>query len=228
MIISHKHKFIFIKTAKTGGSSIEKILDPFLDASDVASGGWYKDHDGSSDTLTRQLNWKPIGYPQDLGGDSHASAQYIYDNFFGGQKPKDYFVFTIERNSYDKAVSHWWWHTRTKPMYKGKPAVNISLKDHLQKFVSNQKNNHPSCWHRYSTNNNTNVDMVYRYDSMLDMFSDLSQRFKIEIDEDRVKNTRLKNSNKPFDNYREAYTDTTRNLVEQIFAQEFKYFKYDF
>lgn len=35
MIISHKHKFIFIKTKKTAGTSIEIALSSICDADDI-------------------------------------------------------------------------------------------------------------------------------------------------------------------------------------------------
>jgi hypothetical protein len=35
MIVSHKHKFIFLKTKKTAGTSIELALSPFCGDSDI-------------------------------------------------------------------------------------------------------------------------------------------------------------------------------------------------
>ena len=54
MIISHEHKFIFIKTAKTGGSTIENILGNHLGDKDVASGSGYHDVNNRKITNERQ------------------------------------------------------------------------------------------------------------------------------------------------------------------------------
>ena len=35
MIVSHKHRFVFVKTRKTGGSSIEHALSEFCGGGDV-------------------------------------------------------------------------------------------------------------------------------------------------------------------------------------------------
>ena len=70
--------------------------------------------------------------------------------------------------------------------------------------------------------------MIYQHGSMLDMFSDLSQRFNIEIDKNKVKNTRIKDSNKPFSNYREPYTEKAKQLVKEIFQKEIDHFGYKF
>ena len=44
MIISHKHKFIFVKTFKTAGSSVEKYLYDYLGPSDILRGS---EHDNT-------------------------------------------------------------------------------------------------------------------------------------------------------------------------------------
>ena len=118
MIISHEHKFIFIKTAKTGGSTIENILGNHLGDRDIASGSGYHDVNNRKVRYTHKLNFIRFDYPSVLGGYSHVPASFLYKKYFKGHRPKDYFVFTIERNSYDKAISHWWWHQHTKRFYK--------------------------------------------------------------------------------------------------------------
>ncbi len=225
MIISHKHKFVFIKTAKTGGSTIENILGDHLGNKDIASGSAYKDSGNISPTMKR--NFPNLDYPDSLGGYSHLPASLIYEKFFAGRKPKDYFVFTIERNSYDKAVSHWWWHTRRKKQMKGMPRSRIKFEDYLKRLIQEPDNNNPSCWRRY-TDESICVDHIYQYDQWDQMFKDLSQRFSLKINMDNTKNIRLKDSKKPFEHYSEAYKNKEQELVKQLFSHEIKHFGYRF
>ena len=225
MIISHTHKFVFIKTAKTGGSTIENILGDHLGNKDIASGSAYKDSGNISPTMKR--NFPNLDYPDSLGGYSHLPASLIYEKFFTGKKPKDYFVFTIERNSYDKAVSHWWWHTRRKKQMKGMPRSRIKFEDYLKRLIQEPDNNNPSCWRRY-TDESICVDHIYQYDQWDQMFKDLSQRFSLKINMDNTKNIRLKDSKKPFEHYSEAYKNNEQELVKQLFSNEIKHFGYRF
>jgi hypothetical protein len=40
MIISHKHKFIFMHNQKTAGSSIVAAINPYLGPKDIHYGAW--------------------------------------------------------------------------------------------------------------------------------------------------------------------------------------------
>jgi hypothetical protein len=232
MIISHEHKFIFIKTAKTGGSTIENILGNHLGYKDVASGSGYHDVNHRKIRYTHKQNFIRFDYPNNLGGYSHVPASFIYKKFFKGKKPKDYFVFTIERNSYDKAISHWWWHTHTKRMYKRQRPTKMSLRQHLTNLIeSNHSHNHLSCWWRYTeppSFSDFNVDMVYQYNEWNSMWQDLAKRFSIKIDMEKTESVRFKDSKKPFKHYSHAYRDNEKELVEQICEQEIKHFGYEF
>ena len=232
MIISHEHKFIFIKTAKTGGSTIENILGNHLGDKDVASGSGYHDVNNRKIRYTHKQNFIRFDYPNNLGGYSHVPASFIYKKFFKGEKPKDYFVFTIERNSYDKAISHWWWHTHTKRMYKRQRPTKTNLRQHLTDLIeSNHSQNHFSCWWRYTVPpsfSEFNVDKVYQYHEWADMWKDLSERFSIPIDMEQTETIRFKDSKKPFEHYSHAYRDNEQELVDILCEQEIKHFGYEF
>ena len=233
MIISHKHKFIFIKTAKTGGSTIENILGHHLGDQDIASGSGYHDNfNNRKMRRTHPRNFIKFDYPSVLGGYSHVPASFLYKKYFKGNKPKDYFVFTIERNSYDKAISHWWWQRHTKRLYKRQRPTEISLREHLTALIDSPHNhNHLSCWWRYTQPpafENFNVDKVYQYHEWADMWKDLSERLSIDIDIEKTETIRFKDSKKPFAHYSHAYKDNEQELVDQLCEQEIKYFDYKF
>ena len=110
MIISHKYKFVFIKTRKTGGSTIEKILRPLLGKDDVCTG-------------SNRDNTPPLNIQS--GEDGH-QPEFI---------PKGYWSFSIERNPWDKVVSSYYFHTQAKPaIFKGfsfETYINFILKHKL-------------------------------------------------------------------------------------------------
>ena len=233
MIISHKHKFIFIKTAKTGGSTIENILQAHLGPQDIASGSGYHDNfHNRKIRRTHTLNFIKFDYPSVLGGYSHVPASFLYKKYFKGKKPKDYFVFSIERNSYDKAISHWWWHQYTKRLYKRQRPTEVSLREHLTRLIESHHNhNHLSCWWRYNQPpefDEFNVDKVYQYHEWGDMWKDLSERFSIDIDMDDTEKIRFKDSKKPFAHYSHAYQNNEQELVGQLCAKEIEHFGYEF
>ena len=98
MIISHEHKFVFIKTRKTSGSTIEKLLLPYLDK--------------TRDTCTGSINENIIPFNH-KGLRGHVSYSSILTAF---PETKGYWFFTIERNPWDKVLSSYYWYNTTGPL----------------------------------------------------------------------------------------------------------------
>lgn len=97
MIISHKYKFIFIKTRKTAGSSIEKVLLDYIDPTDIFGGmGFEKMDPINCDIMAEHKDWR-----------------WIYKNY--PTEWNNYFKFAVERNPWDKAVSFYYWYGILKP-----------------------------------------------------------------------------------------------------------------
>src|SRR4051812_7001975 len=116
MIISHKYKFIFIKTKKTAGTSIEIALSKYLDKGDIIT------------KINEEDMREGLGYPgpqnyrvpywkytfEDLKRllfqrqlcvfYNHAPATYIR-KYIGEKVWNSYYKFCFERNPWDKTVS---------------------------------------------------------------------------------------------------------------------------
>ena len=121
MIISHKYKFIFIKTRRTGTSSFEVEIIPFLGKKDVLTPvlsieqntkGWFNPipdiifflryRREYNEGLIKRLEHKKKFYP-------HIPA-YVVRARIGRKMWNSYFKFTIERDPIEKEVSLYMHH----------------------------------------------------------------------------------------------------------------------
>jgi len=96
MIISHKYKFIFVKTAKVAGTSIEVFLSQYC---------------GPQDVLTPIFpHVEPHSARNYEGYFNHMPAHQIRERV-GPEIWDTYFKFCVERNPWEKALS--WYRMKT-------------------------------------------------------------------------------------------------------------------
>jgi hypothetical protein len=105
MIVSHRHRFIFVKTAKTAGTAIEQALLHFCGPDDVFA-GW---QGGEGTNARRGLGRIGIYVPGEIrrrfprlyGFEQHSPARHIRA-LVGPEVWNSYFKFSIERNPWDR------------------------------------------------------------------------------------------------------------------------------
>lgn len=142
MIISHKYKFIFIKTRKTAGSTIEMFLDKYLDEKDISTGS-------DIDNLpSRNINV-----------DGHLGWRYIKEKY--PTEWNNYFKFAVERNPWDGVVSKYFWYKKVKPK---------KAKKSFEEFVYSPKLSSLNDWKLYATADQIIVDKVVKYENLHDFF----------------------------------------------------------
>lgn len=131
MIVSHARKFIFVKTRKTSGTSMEISLSQICGDDDIITPISFED-----ELVRLDLGGR---LPQNYGGRGEARYRDMIKarkqkllrakrrgkfynhmpaveirNHVGEDAWEDYFTFSIERHPYEKVVSHVYFHARGK------------------------------------------------------------------------------------------------------------------
>ena len=176
MIISHEHKFIFIKNRKVGSTSVELALQTICGPDDVLTPDHL--HQGEDDVL-RPLarNYEGSFNPTHeflMCRTPMEFARVMRDKL---QRPKfynhmrassvkgrvasnvwdTYYKFTFERNPWDKAISFYYWFGRSRTL----PSFNEFVKIRRRYGTNDQVL--PSDWSRYTLHNKIIVDDVFNY-----------------------------------------------------------------
>jgi len=227
MIISHKYRFIFIKTRKTAGTSIEIFLARHCGDEDVVT----PIHPPVAGHTPRNYQglWNPLPglrrYPKHRRKVLHAlRLRRKFYNHIPAQLLRlripqaiwdDYFIFSVERNPWDKALSHY-------AMINERAGGNLSFDDYLaQGFF-------PTDFDLYTDEEGRLlVDEVLRYETLNEELARVFAKLGVPFEGDlgvRAKSD-YRSDRRP---YREVYDDRQREIIARAFAREIEMFGYRF
>ena len=207
MIASHAHRFVFIKTRKTAGTSLEIALSRHCGPADVvtrispedellraAAGGVGPQNDDTS----------PSSY-------AHMGARRVI-KVIGREAWDSYFTFAVERNPYDVVASSYRFSAR-KPSYTKTFAEFVRTPRRLDRLALNER--------LYRMGGRVVVDQVYRYEELPAAIADLSSRLGLELDLPHAKQGSGQH-------YRELYGPGDAEIVGERFARTIREFGYEF
>jgi len=190
LILNHKFKFIFIKSFKTAGTSLEIALSKFCGNKDIITPFVIGD-----EKLRSKLNFTP---PQNYEGmTEHMSAAEI-KNKIGSELFNNFFKFIVVRNPYEQAISAYYWHNENKKMkkkfflFKKKPiSFDKFLKRKIHHIFEDEIN-------RYSENGKILVDQFVKYENFKNDLTKVSKILKLpENIYDIFKNIKAKSKIRP-------------------------------
>lgn len=230
MILSHKYKFIYIKTYKTASTSMEAALSAICGPDDVITPASKalmhtrvderaQNYRLSHPEVPKRPLWrKLLGRPErhyhpTVGFYEHMPAWRV-KAYIEPEIWESYFKFTFERNPWDRQVSWYYYKTKSK-------ADRPSFDD----FNSNKKRAWVENYDLYTLNNEPCMDFIGRYEN-------LHEDFDIALDKIGIKGlVSLPHANKSADktdDYRKFYTQDSIEMVRSWYQPEIKLFDYHY
>ena len=226
MIVSHKHRFIFIKTEKTAGTSMEIALSRYCGPDDIITPISPGDED-----KRRTLGYRgPQNYRIPLAKYSkrdllnaaytrkrltfynHASAAYVM-KYLDREVWRSYFKFCFERNPWDKVVSMYYWLHKTEP----RPTIS--------EYVQSRKANLIKGFGLYTIHSDIVVDEVYRYEELDRAMQEIGARLK--LGEAPVLPRAKGGHRKDRRSYRDILSAADRDKIARVYAREIACFGYE-
>jgi hypothetical protein len=216
MIVSHKYRFIFLRTEKTASTSMISALQGILGENDVQASSdrppWAKFSPIHHRALRRHC-------PQWFGLHTHATASQVRDVI--GRKIFDsYYKFVVERNPWDRQVSlyaHRQWKKGQTPEH-----FDRDMRSFVYRNTSYVRLNN---WSKYAIGREIVADRVIRYERLADEIGDLAAMLGLPGPLD-LPTLRKYTDDRP--HYASYYSDATRDLIGGWYAREIDALGYTF
>jgi hypothetical protein len=213
MLVSHRHKFIYLKPRKVAGTSVESFLERYC----------VSPEDEPTYEITHDTDYKFDKYGI-ISSRMRGKSNTIWYNHKSSNEIKKelpnevwdtYTKICNIRNPYDMMVSWFHYETNTK-------GVN---KNYFTNFIQNQIK-------LYGIKLNKNIwsedgKFNFRYIRFENIEEDLKTIMdELDLPDYQVELPHFKKSNRS--NWRDYYTTETKNIVYKLFEEEINHFNYEF
>lgn len=218
MPISHPHRAIFIHVPKTAGTSVEAVLGMHGEKKDI----------GITPYFNQTLDQEHL-----YGGDlQHVTAVRLKTLLNDDALFIRYFKFAIVRNPWDRLVSTCAWADQkwAKGQHLTSAQFDRAVRQIYALFLAAKSWSHPSLvsphikpQFLYILNDELRpmVDYVARYENLEADWRHICARLVVNA----TLPIRMKSHHRP---YQEYYSDETRAMVAQMYAQDANSFGYEF
>ncbi len=228
MIICHRHRFIFLKTKKTAGTSLEIALSRHCGPDDVIT-----DISPEDERERHELGYRgpqntavPLLYyrPWDLVQVVRRRSRLQYRNHTGAAWLRrhvsravweGYFKFCVDRNPWDRAISSYYWRNR-----------HASQRQPFDVWLGSVGTGQISNFDIYSIRGRVAVDRVLRYEHLEADLKEVANHLKLpeELVLPRAKG-QYRVDRRP---YREVLEPAQRDRIAAVCAREIELLGYEF
>jgi hypothetical protein len=225
MIVSHSHRFIFVKSEKTAGTSVEAALSKHCAGRDVVTplGDYWFNRGPEGEWIHTAMNAE--GFSQ------HDSAADIRKKV-GSEVWDSYFKFSITRNPWDRVVSNFSWEARNKPALRPARRWYHRLGIRYDEFRESTKLFHRFVAGEWTTNDRFYiadgalcVDFVMRYEHLADDLAEVCRRAGMPPVELPHLKSGLRDTGRGYADY---YDEASKAIVAERHHNDLRLFGYRF
>ena len=221
MILSHKNKFILIKSGKTASTSLEVYFSSYCGPDDIIT------------PIREKIKWHKAINSKDF--EKHDNLKEILDKI-DKDWFENYFKFTSIRNPWDKMVSIFNWNRTPLRLRKYGDVIEVDdykkcirkFRRWLKKLYTNKEaikgvQLEPFC----QIEGNYLVNDIVRFEFFVEDIKKICKKLKLRFRPRRITHTK-KSKPKDFNGYVDYYDKSSRYIVEDISRFEIEKFGYRF
>lgn len=217
MLVSHARKFIFLKTKKTAGTSVEIFFERYCRPAHMAG---TEEHGCPEQIYSEGIVGRRSADVIGARWYNHMPAAAVREQI-GDEIWASYFKFCTVRNPFDRLVSEWW-HFVPKNRTDTFPDIKHQFCEWIESVSEI-----PSSRAIYCIDGAICVDEVIRHERLTDDILAVSRRLGIADDPARLGSYKGDIRKRP-EHYRLYYTPTARARVEVGCRDELEAFSYEF
>ncbi len=221
MLVSHGHRFIYTKTVKTGGTSVESYFERFcMPGDEWAESHWRHEHVSESGIVGH----RGPNMPKNCVWWNHMPA-WLIRRMVGEEIWNGYFKFCVIRNPYEKVVSAFYFFRKRSNPHIQFNDLELDRALFEQWVLSGYKL--PIDSDKFLIDGRFCLDDVIRYESLLQDIERICG--KLGVHWSGLWFPAFKTGVRPeYATVEALYTDRSRMIVETAFAFDLEYFKYAF
>ncbi len=230
MILSHKHRFIFLKTRKTAGTSIELGLCNFCGKEDIITQEGIKDealreslgYIGPQNNTVNIFKHRLVEIAripiQGFANHKRHDPGWLVKKHIGNEIFDSYHKITAIRNPWDMAVSRFYFR---RQLIGSEVNENTTFKEYLRITPKNDLDNSRV----YRINEESVVDSYVRFENLLEDWKGLLNKLNLDyIDLPKAKTGIRKDK----EHYSLLYDDDDIEIIRNLCTWEINEFGYEF
>lgn len=231
MLVSHRKRFIYMKTIKTAGTSVESYFEQYC----MRENEWkFMNSRDQYVTEAGIIGFRGVDPPIGVSWYNHMPAKKIRE-LIGNKIWNNYFKFCVIRNPYDKLISAFCHfiegksnQSRSLGQHEKQEFYN-EKKQHIDRFRKWVRNGHANIFDRdkYVIDHNICVDFIIRYEELEAGIKHVCDVLNIPFTPENLPTLKSEYRIHKID-LSEYYDDVTINIVAKNFQYELNTFGYTF